>query len=376
MVRLISIIQQSLRKISGWKFSEGPDASPGPSDVPAAAENGSAQAASASSNQVSFRRKSGLPAAAGEADTGAQVPGEDLYRELVETARMALGGNLDRGRIEAVLSGVCSVFASDPYASLLLTSFSYSRRDYLPAHIANDVVLTAAFARSLGYEGGEMFDLALCAFCHDLGMAPFAQSTGRDHQLSPEEIADIRQHPLRSAEIVRPVFTEKVAAVVIDVHERENGQGYPCGKPGNEVHLWAKIVAVCDTFEALTHPRGFRPPFTPYEALKMIIKKKDVLFDHEIIKRFIDFMSIYPVGTLVQLNSGETAVVVRAVRGCPTRPVVRVLVNTQHEIEEGEVLVDLSLKDFVYITGPVAPEKEAEIMRFLKPRRQVVLDEI
>ena len=129
-----------------------------------------------------------------------------------------------------------------------------------------------------------------------------------------------------------------------------------------------------DTFEALTHPRIFRPAYSAYEALKIIIKKKDVLFDDVIVKRFIDFMSIYPVGALVELNSGEVALVIGSNPGSPTRPVVRVVITEKREIEEHAVPLNLVERDFVYITGVVAPAKEKELLYFLKPRGQVDLD--
>jgi hypothetical protein len=191
-----------------------------------------------------------------------------------------------------------------------------------------------------------------------------------------QAIEDIKQHPLRSAEIVRPIFSERIASVIMDVHERENGQGYPRGIPGAEINLWAKIIAVVDAFEALTHPRIFRPAYSPYEAIKMIIKKKDVLFDDMVVKRFIDFMSIYPVGSLVKLNSGEVAIVTAGSTASPTRPVVKVILNENKEVEEANTVIDLVEREFVYITGVVEPEKEKELLYFLKPRGQVDLDEI
>jgi HD-GYP domain-containing protein (c-di-GMP phosphodiesterase class II) len=254
-------------------------------------------------------------------------------------------------------------------------TYSFSRKNYLTGHVANDVILTVAFGLSLGYQRSDLIDLGICAFSHDLGMLGFESIAKKDQRLSEQEVDDIKRHPMIAAGIVRPVFSEKIAAVVTDIHERENGQGYPRGIPGAQIHIWAKVIAVCDTFEALTHPRVFRAPYSPYEAMKIIIKKKDLFFNDMVVKRFIDFMSIYPVGMLVYLNTGEMALVTGSNAGYPTRPVIRVLVNENREVEEVPRIIDLAHQNFVYITGVVDPEKEKEVLYFLKPRGQVDLDE-
>ena len=300
---------------------------------------------------------------------------KDLYYELYAAAKFAMGGVIHRDKIVLVVEKVAGVFAERSYNELLLISYTFSRRNYLAAHIANDVILTIGFAQSLGYERPDIIDLGICAFTHDLGMAGFDALARKDQQLTSQEIEDVKRHPLISAELIRPVFSEKIAAVVMDIHERQNGQGYPQGIPGSQIHVWAKIIAVCDTFEALTHPRVFRAPYSPYEAMKIIIKKKDIFFEDSIVKRFIDFISIYPVGMLVYLNTGEMAMVTGSNAGSPTRPVVQVLINERREVEDLPRGINLAEQNFVYITGVVEPEKEKEVHYFLKPRGQVDVDE-
>ncbi len=299
-----------------------------------------------------------------------------LYLELHASVQFALTGIIHREKIEDLIGRIVDMFINEPYNDLLLLAYSFSRQHYLSAHIANDVILTTGFARSLGFSREDMCDIALCAFTHDLGMVGSEGASQKGQQLSSDDINDIKQHPSRAAEIVRPVFSEKIASVVLDVHERENGQGYPRGIPGVRIHLWAKIIAVCDAFEALVHPRVFRASYSPYEAIKIIIKKKDILFDDVVVRRFIDFLSIYPVGAFGYLNSGEIAMVLGSSPGFPTRPKVRVLVNENREIEEQGRVIDLAEKDFVYIASVLEPEKEKEILHFLNPRGQMNVDEV
>ncbi len=364
MVRLINIIKQNLKKPAS---AQEPLLAP----VPLVASNPEEQF-----KENPFRKK--VVSAQDEKRAKAKSGGDlkEVYFLVHSAARLAFDQILHKDKITEAIIRVADIFEADPYSELLLMGYSFSKKSYLPAHITNDVIFTVAFARSLGFERAEVIGLGIAAFCHDLGMSNFEGISKKGQQLTQQEIEDIKQHPLRSAELVRPVFSETIAAVVMDIHERENGQGYPRGIPAVQIHLWAKIIAVVDTFEALTHPRVFRSAYSPYEAMKMIIKKKDILFDDVVVKRFIDFMSIYPVGALVNLNSGEVAIVVGSHAGSPTRPLVKVVINENREIEENGVLINLVEREFVYITGAVEPDKEKELLYFLKPRGLVDLDEV
>jgi HD-GYP domain-containing protein (c-di-GMP phosphodiesterase class II) len=370
MVRLIHMLKKGFKKSSqgsadlqeGLVLPQDPKPRPAASfDEPPSGENPFHRKADASGgSQEYLERFSGLA---------------DLYRELYAAVRFTMDGAIHREKIVAVVEKVADVFMLKPHNELLLIAYTFSKKNYLAAHMANDVILTVGFAVSLGYGRADVVDLGVCAFTHDLGMTGFDALARKAQQLTEQEIEDIKHHPLIAADLVRPIFSEKISSVLMDVHERQNGQGYPRGIPGSQIHMWAKIIAVCDTFEALTHPRVFRAPYSPYEAIKIIIKKKDVFFDDVIVKRFIDYLSIYPVGMLVYLNTGEMALVTGSNPGSPTRPVVRVLVNERREVEDLPRSVDLSEQNFMYITGVVEPDKEKEIHYFLKPRGQVELDE-
>jgi HD-GYP domain-containing protein (c-di-GMP phosphodiesterase class II) len=368
MVRLIDIIKKNLKKSS---VSEDPLTSFSSVSAPVP-ELKSVQ-------EKSFRKKNQpKPKAAATSSAIPVVTGDalkEVYMSVFYTVKAAVDQVVLKDKIEEAVAKVADVFEGEPYSRMLLMSYSFSQKSYLTAHITNDVVLTVAFASFLGFDREDVIGLGTCALCHDLGMTHFEGISKKGQQLTQQEIEDIKQHPLRSAEIVRPVFAERISSVVMDVHERENGQGYPRGIPGAEIHLWAKIIAVVDTFEALTHPRVFRSVYSPYEAIRNVIKKTDILFDDMVVKRFIDFMSIYPVGSLVNLNSGEVAIVTGSNAASPTRPVVRVILNENREVEEGDNFIDLSGKEFIYITGVVAQDKEKEFLYYLKPLGQVDLDE-
>jgi len=252
-------------------------------------------------------------------------------------------------------------FENNVYNDLLLYFYNGSRDNYIYGHIVNDVVLSIAFATSLGLSKQEIQDIAFCAFGHDFSMKDYLDFFQKSTTLTPQETQSIHEHPKKSADIFKPYFSQRVLDAMGDMHECVNGQGYPKGKKGTEISILAKIVSLCDVFEALTHLRAFRGEFSPYEAIKMIITKKDIIFDKKIVKKFVEFMSIYPIGSLVRINTGEIGIVIAANPQFPTRSILRVLMNPEKKAQEDGRIINLLNDHLVYINGLVEPKEEKEL---------------
>lgn len=291
-----------------------------------------------------------------------------LYTELHSTARFSLTTNIKKERIEQEIKKIVEAFREYPYNELLLLSYTSSKDDYLPVHITNDVILSVGFAVHLGLSSADALDVGVTAFCHDFGMAEYLGLFQKTVKFTDEENIMIQQHSKKSADIFKDIFPEKIIHAILDIHEQANGKGYPQGKTSIEISTIGKIVAICDAFEALTHPRKYRKAFTPYEAIKMIIKQKDIIFDPKILKKFVNYLSIYPIGSLVYLNTGETAVVVGANANKPTRSIVQILLNIKREVDHARKVINLLEDSMLYIRGCVESKEEAEILHFLKPR--------
>lgn len=287
---------------------------------------------------------------------------DNLYRNLLGVVRVCVHERIDQERIDKTINSIIEVFQEKLYSPLLLYIYKHPEGNYIYSHIANNVILSIAFSQSLGLSKEEIKDVGLCAFGHDFGMVSFLELTQKPSQLTLEENQTIHHHPIKSAELFAPFFPEKVIEGILDIHECVNGKGYPRGKAGADISFLAKVVSVCDVFEALTHPRNFRNAFSPYEAVKMIIKKKDQMFDKRVVKKFVEFMSIYPIGNLVKLNTGEAGMVIAGNPGFPTRSVVRVLLNPKHEADLSGKVIDLFKDPMVYINGPVDAKEAKEIL--------------
>jgi hypothetical protein len=112
-------------------------------------------------------------------------------------------------------------------------------------------------------------------------------------------------------------------------HEREDGSGYPRGLGGDEISLLGKIAAIVDCFEDLTTDRALAPAASPQEALQMLRHGRGRLFEAWLVDRFIQFMGLYPAGSLVALNTGEVAVTLANRPGNPGGPTVMLILDPQ-----------------------------------------------
>jgi HD-GYP domain-containing protein (c-di-GMP phosphodiesterase class II) len=146
---------------------------------------------------------------------------------------------------------------------------------------------------------------------HDLGKAVMPlEVLNKPGRLTDEEFAIMKSHPTRGHEML--VEGGGAGAVVLDVclhhHEKIDGSGYPKGLKGEQISLFAKMGAACDVYDAVTSARAYKDPWDPAEALRSMAQWKGH-FDPTVFQSFVKTVGIYPVGSLVRLQSGKLAVV-------------------------------------------------------------------
>jgi putative nucleotidyltransferase with HDIG domain len=162
------------------------------------------------------------------------------------------------------------------------------------SHCLNVSLLTLAFSPSLDWTGQEGETLALGTLLHDLGMMPWAPETFRQTApLTDEEWEQIKTHPDRGAELLKPYteIPEEVVLMVRQHHESANGSGYPLGLQGDEIHPWAKVLRMLDSYEAMTSLRPWRPPIGERQALRIMTSAWSTQgsYDQDFLKLFLAF---------------------------------------------------------------------------------------
>lgn len=227
-----------------------------------------------------------------------------------------------------------------------------------PQRAANTAVLALRIGLELDYEERPCLALGLCALMHDLGMTRVPPEVLASRRLTPVQLEALRQHPVESQRLIAgfgPSFAW-VGRIAVQVHERQDGSGYPLGLRGTQIHEMARIVGLADTYEAMAHPRADRQARVTYHALKEIIDRRTTLFEPRLIKALIHIVSIFPLGSLVKLNSGDVGRVIATSRSHPTRPTLEVLLDSRGRRLEVPRRLNLEDEPMLYIVDPAIEE--------------------
>jgi HD-GYP domain-containing protein (c-di-GMP phosphodiesterase class II) len=178
--------------------------------------------------------------------------------------------------------------------------------------------------------------------------------------LSAEDIKTLRTHTLHSYQIISKELglPEAIGLIVIQHHERWDGQGYPRKIAGKNIPAEARIIAVADAFEAMVKDRPYRNSMIAYAAMRQLLNDNSRHFDSEILKIFIKSVGIYPLGTYVILNNGSIGRVTKVNEGAPLRPSVQLLVDrTDRKLERDEGgTLDLTKEKEIFIARAIDPK--------------------
>lgn len=229
--------------------------------------------------------------------------------------------------------------------------------DYVVFHQARVCVLAVRIGGGVGYDRARLSSLGQAAALFDVALWQMPEAIlRRVDSLSGEELALWRSHPKLSAEIVRRWAPPDahIVQTILEHHEREQGQGFPQGLQGPAIDPDAKIIALVDTYTALTVPPSSRPRLRPHEAIREIVKTRNDQFPSALIKALLAEISVFPPGTVVRLNTEEVGRVIAVNRNHPLRPKVEILADSKGQRLPAPKLLDLSEAPFLYITGPVA----------------------
>ncbi|MFD1040327.1 HD-GYP domain-containing protein [Virgibacillus byunsanensis] len=215
----------------------------------------------------------------------------------------------------------------DTTNSAVYTLHHYAtKKDYFYHHCVSVGILSAYLAKKMGYKKGEWLQVGLAGFLCDSGMAKIDPSiVTKTSALNLTELEEIKKHPTYSYRLVEhiPTITKAVKLAVLQHHERRDGSGYPLGLAKRKIHMYARIIAVCDMYHAMTCERLYKEKLSPFKVIEEIQKEQYSKLDPEVVQLFIESLSNFSIGTRVKLSNNKIAEIVFVESKQPTRPMVR-----------------------------------------------------
>lgn len=266
-------------------------------------------------------------------------------RDLFHQAR--LGKTMDIAAVEPLVDDIMHSIQRHPHAfngvvRLMKTS------DYLHTHSLAVSALMINLSIQLGLRQSQVREAGLAGLLMDIGMGHVPPEIyDKEGELNPAEEQIVQSHTslARDFMAVEGDFPETVLDVCLHHHERFDGTGYPHQLVGQEISLFARMAAICDSYDAMTSRRTHKAGLDPAQVVG-IMRENIHRFDPDVFEAFVRAIGIYPVGSLVRLSSHRLAIVLDQNPKNPTLPRVRVF----YSVTEGKKVEPEDL-DLVYRIG-------------------------
>ena len=267
-----------------------------------------------------------------------------MLNELMIAAQ--IGREVDAARLEPLVGKMMESIRRNPDALVPLARLK--TRD---AYAADHAVATAGLIIALGLQQGlpdpEIEKLAIGTMLKDIGQAALDETLiTKPGMLSQAEYSTVKSHVEEGLAVLEATsrLSETSVAVVLENHERYNVCGYPYRMAGDEISAAGRMAAIVDSYDAMTSQRPYRPAISPSMALAQLYDERGNQFDPALVAAFVRTVGIYPVGTLVLLESGHLAVVDATHAENTLTPIVRVIYHTGRQQYVAPVTVDLARK--------------------------------
>lgn len=272
------------------------------------------------------------------------------------------GRRIDVASLEPVIEKMIDSITRNPDALVPLARLKQSG-SYASEHAIATSALIIALGKQAETSLAELERLALGTLLKDIGEAAIdAKLIGKRGMLSRTEYSVVQSHVEEGLAVLEATsrLSETSVAVVLEHHERYNGSGYPYRMAGEEISAAGRMAAVADAYDAMTSDRPYRPALSPAVALRQLYDQGGTQFDPAMVAAFIRTVGVYPVGTLVRLESGHLAVVEAVHHDNLLNPVVRVIYHAGRQQYIAPVKIDLARKfgnHYGQIVGPETFER-------------------
>jgi len=232
----------------------------------------------------------------------------------------------------------------NPHAMMWLT-YLKERHEYTLTHSINVCILALTFGRHMKLQRHDLELLGLGALLHDIGKLRIPSAIlDKPGKLTKEEFDVMKTHPQEGYNILYSDKTLPLESleIVLHHHERVSGKGYPSNYSSDEITQITKMASIVDVYDAITSDRCYHDGISPYQALQNIYNWAKDDFDQKLVEEFMSCMGLYPVGTIVYLNNGQTGIVISNTQDTHLRPMIMLVKDNDNNFLRQRKIFNLS----------------------------------
>ncbi len=262
----------------------------------------------------------------------------DAVKDLVQTVNLDKASNLRK--MNSVVQTMVDNILDNRDAILGLTSIKMYD-EYTFAHSVNTSILSVSLGTFLSFDKPQIAALGVAALMHDIGKVKVPHEViNKPSKLTDDEWEQVKRHPIEGALMLSDIPGVSKLAMVAAFEHHQNG-GYPQVDGEVKLHPFSQIVSLADAYEALTAARVYySSQMAPDAAVRILLAKRGKVFNSVLVKAFVNMIGIFPIGTLLKLDTGETGLVLHQTRDL-LRP--RVLMLNKFDGSERETGTEVSL---------------------------------
>jgi HD-GYP domain-containing protein (c-di-GMP phosphodiesterase class II) len=272
----------------------------------------------------------------------AQNQAEVTLKDMLDSIKA--GKAIDAPRVKEAVTSMTDSVVRNPDAMLLLAKMKEKGDANLDRAVGVSIYMIT-FGRFLQLPRDQLDLLGMLGLLQDVGKMRVPEEVlNKKEPLSNVEMVLCKSHLDHSVAILKettglPAELHVFAGLH---HERYDGNGYPKKLKGPQIGLFGVIAGLVDCFDALTHPRPYAEALAPSNALSMIYGWRDTQFDGPLVEQFIQCIGIFPVGAIVELNSGEMGIVIAQNLARRLQPRVMVVLDAKGNRKTPQVILDLA----------------------------------